>query len=258
LVDRLKDRVALLSGGASGIGAATARLVVAEGGKAVIADRDEDKGRALTQELGDRAIFVPLDVTQEASWQKAVAATVEAFGGLHGLLNAAGVGLRNDIESCTLEDYRKVNDVNSLGTFLGCKAAIAAMKKSGPQQTGGGSIVNISSVLGLRGAAYALAYSASKGAVRTLTKNVALHCAFSKYNIRCNSVHPGYIDTPMIAPRLDQPAGNMSWRQYLEELHPQGRLGQADEVANMIIFLLSDESSFSTGSEFVCDGGLTA
>jgi NAD(P)-dependent dehydrogenase (short-subunit alcohol dehydrogenase family) len=254
LAERLADKVVLLSGGASGIGAATARLVVREGGKAAIADRDEAHGRALAGELGKQAMFVPLDVTDEGSWHKAVAATVEVFGGLHGLLNAAGVAARNDIESCNLVEYRRINDVNSMGTFLGCKAAIGAMKNSGA----GGSIVNISSVLGLRGAAYALAYSASKGAVRTLTKHVALHCAFMKYNIRCNSVHPGYIETPMIASRLDQPVGNMSGRQWLEELHPMGRLGRAEEAANMIVFLLSDESSFSTGSEFVCDGGLTA
>ncbi len=250
---RLENRVVLLSGGASGIGAATARLVVREGGRAVLADRDETKGRALAAELGAAAIFVPLDVAQEPSWQAAVAETVARFGALHGLLNAAGIGVRNDIEDCTLEEYRRVNDINALGTFLGCKLAIPAIKASG-----GGSIVNISSVLGLRGAAYALAYSASKGAVRTLTKNVALHCAQMKYNIRCNSVHPGYIDTPMIAPRLEQNVQNMTGRQFLEELHPLGRLGRADEVANMILFLLSDESTFSTGSEFVCDGGLTA
>jgi NAD(P)-dependent dehydrogenase (short-subunit alcohol dehydrogenase family) len=242
-----------VSGGASGIGAATARLVVREGGRAAIADCDEAKGRALAQELGPSGLFVPLDVTQEPAWQKAVAVTVDTFGGLHGLLNAAGIGARNDIESCTLAEYRRVNDVNALGTFLGCKAAIAAMR-----QSGGGSIVNISSVLGLRGASYAMAYCASKGAVRLLTKHVALHCAQMKYGIRCNSVHPGYIDTPMIAPRLDQTVANMTGRQWLEELHPLGRLGQADEVATMILFLLSDESSFSTGAEFVCDGGLTA
>ena len=250
---RLENKVVLLSGGASGIGAETARLVVREGGKAVLADRDEAKGHTLAEELGDGAHFVPLDVTDQTAWNKAVAATVEKFGGLHGLLNAAGVGVRNSIEDCTLAEYRRVNDINSLGTFLGCKTTIPAMK-----QSGGGSIVNISSVLGLRGASYAMAYCASKGAVRTLTKNVALHCAQMKYNIRCNSVHPGYIDTPMIAPRLDQPVGNMSGRQWLESLHPLGRLGRAEEVANMILFLLSDESTFSTGSEFVCDGGLTA
>jgi 3(or 17)beta-hydroxysteroid dehydrogenase len=250
---RLENKVVLLSGGASGIGAETARQVVREGGKAVLADRDEAKGRALAAELGASAHFVPLDVTQEASWQSAVAATLERFGALHGLLNAAGIGVRNSIEDCTLEEFRRVNDVNSLGTFLGCKTAIPAMKDSG-----GGSIVNISSVLGLRGAAYAMAYCASKGAVRTLTKSVALHCAQMKYDIRCNSVHPGYIDTPMIAPRLDETQGNMSGRQALEEMHPLGRLGRADEVASMILFLLSDESTFSTGSEFICDGGLTA
>jgi len=252
-LSRLENKVVLLSGGASGIGAETARLVVREGGKAVLADRDEAKGRALADELGADALFVALDVTDEVSWSQAVEATVGAFGGLHGLLNAAGVGVRNSIEDCSLAEFRRVNDVNSLGTFLGCKAAIPAMKGSG-----GGSIVNISSVLGLRGASYAMAYCASKGAVRLLTKHVALHCAQQKYNIRCNSVHPGYIDTPMIAPRLDQTVGNMTGRQWLEELHPLGRLGRADEVAAMILFLLSDESTFSTGSEFVCDGGLTA
>jgi len=250
---RVEGKVVLVSGGASGIGAATARLVAQEGGKAILADRDEAKGRALAAELGGATQFVALDVTDEMAWQKAVAASVDRFGGLHGLLNAAGVGVRNSIEDCTLEEYRRVNDINALGTFLGCKAAIPAIK-----QSGGGSIVNISSVLGLRGASYAMAYCASKGAVRTLTKNVALYCAQMKYDIRCNSVHPGYIDTPMIAPRLDQTIDNMSGRQWLEELHPLGRLGRPEEVAHMILFLLSDESTFSTGSEFVCDGGLTA
>jgi NAD(P)-dependent dehydrogenase (short-subunit alcohol dehydrogenase family) len=250
---RIKDKVVLISGGASGIGAATARLVVAEGGKAVVADRDEVRGRTVADELGAAAHFVALDVVQEPSWQAAVAASVEKFGALHGLLNAAGVGIPLDIEECTLEDYRFTNDVNALGTFLGCKSALPALKKAG-----GGSIVNISSVLGLRGAAHTVAYCASKGAVRLLTKHVALHCGQYKYNIRCNSVHPGYIETPMIAPRLERPVGNRSGRQALEELHPLGRLGRPEEVAQMILFLLSDESSFSTGSEFACDGGLTA
>jgi len=250
---RLENKVVLISGGASGIGAATARLVLREGGKAVLADRDVVRGEALAGELGKAALFVPLDVTDEPAWQQAVATTIETFGGLHGLLNAAGIGVRNSIEDCSLEDYRRVNDINSMGTFLGCKHAIPAMAKSG-----GGSIVNISSVLGLRGASYAMAYCASKGAVRSLTKNVAMHCAQMKYGIRCNSVHPGYIDTPMIAPRLAGTIDNMTGRQWLEALHPLGRLGRAEEVANMILFLLSDESGFSTGSEFVCDGGLTA
>jgi 3(or 17)beta-hydroxysteroid dehydrogenase len=255
---RVENKVVLISGGASGIGAATARLVVAEGGKAVLADRDAATGEALARELGKSAKFVALDVTDEPAWQQAIAATVETFGGLHGLLNAAGVGVRNSIEDCTLEEYRRVNDVNSMGTFLGCKHAIPAMARTIREHGGSGSIVNISSVLGLRGSSYAMAYCASKGAVRALTKNVALHCAQLKYGIRCNSVHPGYIDTPMIAPRLSATVDNMTGRQWLEALHPLGRLGQAEEVAHMILFLLSDESGFSTGSEFVCDGGLTA
>ena len=250
---RVENKVVLVSGGASGIGAETARLVLREGGKAILADRDEEKGHALAAELGAAAAFVALDVTDEAAWQRAVATAVERFGAVHGLVNAAGIGVRNSIEDCSLADYRRVNDVNATGTFLGCKAVLPAMKAAG-----GGSIVNISSVLGLRGASYAMAYCASKGAVRLLTKHVALHCAQMKYNIRCNSVHPGYIDTPMIAPRLDHTVGNMNGRQWLEELHPLGRLGRPDEVAAMILFLLSDESTFSTGSEFVCDGGLTA
>ena len=250
---RVENKVVLISGGASGIGAATARLVLKEGGKAAIADRDVERAGALARDLGRGALALPLEVTDEASWQKAVADTVVKFGALHGLLNAAGIGEPGTIEDCTLEQFRRINDVNSLGTFLGCKSAIAAMKTSG-----GGSIVNISSVLGLRGAAHTVAYCASKGAVRTLTKNVALHCAQFKYNIRCNSVHPGYIETPMIAPRLAATIDNMTGRQYLEDLHPLGRLGQPEEVAQMILFLLSDESSFSTGVEFVCDGGLTA
>ena len=174
-----------------------------EGGKAVLADRDEAKGRALAAESAMRALFVPLDVTDEPAWNKAVAASVETVRRPAWPSNAAGVGVRNSIEDCSLAEYRRVNYINGLGTFLGCKAAIPAMKQAAMTHVGGGSIVNISSVLGLRGASYAMAYCASKGAVRLLTKHVALHCAQMKYNIRCNSVHPGYIDTPMIAPRLD-------------------------------------------------------
>ena len=202
------------------------------------------------------ALFVPLDVTDEPAWQKAVASAVETFGGLHGLLNAAGVGVRNSIEDCTLAEYRRVNDINSMGTFLGCKHAIPAMAKTIKEKGGGGSIVNISSVLGLRGASYALAYCASKGAVRALTKNVALHCAQMKYGIRCNSVHPGYIDTPMIAPRLTSTVDNMSGRQWLEELHPLGRRGKADEVANMIVYACSEQASATTGAALRVDGGV--
>ena len=171
---RLENKVVLISGGASGIGAETARLVVREGGKAVLADRDEAKGAALAEELGTSARFRAARRHRGGRpGRRPSPTTVETFGGLHGLLNAAGVGVRNSIEDCSLEDYRRVNDINSMGTFLGCKTR----HPGDGAESGGGSIVNISSVLGLRGASYAMAYCASKGAVRALTKNVALHCA---------------------------------------------------------------------------------
>ena len=245
----------VISGGASGIGAATTRLAAGEGANVVLADlpAQAEQAAAVAVGIGARAVVVPLDVTVEADWQLVMADTLARFGRVDGLLNAAGIGVAQSIEECSLEDFRRVNRVNGLGVFLGCKHAVPAMRRSG-----GGSIVNISSVLGLRARAGAPAYAASKGGVRLLTKSVALHCAQSGSNIRCNSVHPGYIDTPMIAPRLAQTIDNMTGRQYLESLHPIGRLGRPEEIAQLIVFLLSDESSFSTGAEFVADGGLTA
>jgi NAD(P)-dependent dehydrogenase (short-subunit alcohol dehydrogenase family) len=252
---RLDGRTLLVSGGASGIGAATCRLAAAEGANIVIADLPAQAGHAgqLIAEIGGTAVFMPLDVTEEAGWMRVMADVATRFGQLDGLLNGAGIGVAQDIEACSLDDFHRVYRVNGLGVFLGCKHAVLAMRG-----TGGGAIVNISSVLGLRGMGGSPAYSASKGAVRLLTKSVALHCASKGYNIRCNSVHPGYIDTPMIAPRLARTIDNMTGRQYLESLHPMGRLGTADEIARLVIFLLSDDSSFSTGAEFVADGGLTA
>jgi NAD(P)-dependent dehydrogenase (short-subunit alcohol dehydrogenase family) len=245
----------IVSGGASGIGAATCRLAAQEGANVVVADLpgQAEAAAAVVAEIGARAIFMPLDVTAEADWIRVVADTAARFGKLDGLLNGAGIGVAQDIEDCSLDDFRRVYRVNGLGVFLGCKHAVRAMAASG-----GGSIVNISSILGLRGMGGSPAYCASKGAVRLLTKNVAVHCGLRGYNIRCNSVHPGYIDTPMIAPRLARTVDNLTGRQYLESLHPMGRLGRAEEIAQMVLFLLSDESSFSTGAEFVADGGLTA
>ena len=243
---RVEGKVVLLSGGASGIGAASARLVVREGGKAVLADRDEAKGRALAAELGERALFVALDVTDEIAWQRAVAAAIETFGGLHGLLNAAGVGVRNSIEDCTLEEYRRVNDVNSLGTFLGCKAAIPAMK-----QSGGGSIVNISSVAAMIGGSFAH-YSAAKGGIRALTRATAVE--YAQHNVRANSVYPGLIETPLTAGALANP----EIREMLRAATALPRFGRAEDIGYCVLYLASDESAFATGAEFVIDGGVTA
>jgi NAD(P)-dependent dehydrogenase (short-subunit alcohol dehydrogenase family) len=253
---RLDGKVALISGGAKGQGATETRLFVREGARVVFGDVLDAEGKAVEAEIraaGGEATFVHLDVTREADWRAAVATAVERYGKLDVLVNNAGILMRAKIEDTSEADWDRIMAVNVKGVFLGTKCALPAMRKAG-----GGSIVNISSVLGLRGASYAMAYCASKGAVRSLTKNVAMHCAQMKYGIRCNSVHPGYIDTPMIAPRLAGTIDNMTGRQWLEALHPLGRLGRAEEVATMILFLLSDESGFSTGSEFVCDGGLTA
>lgn len=244
----MKGKVVLISGGASGIGADTARFVVREGGKAVVADRDEAKGRAVAAELGDSGLFVPLDVTQETAWQKAVAETTAKFGGLHGLLNAAGVGVRNDIETCTLAEFRRVNDINGLGTFLGCKHAVPAMKTSG-----GGSIVNISSVSGLVGQINVhMGYNASKGAVRLATKGAAVQ--FARDNIRVNSVHPGLMPPMRTSGRTADPAQ----REKMLRVVPMHRAGRTEEVANASLFLASDEASYITGAELAVDGGWSA
>lgn len=243
---RVQDKVAIVTGAASGIGRGCARLLVAEGARVVCTDRDE-RGADVAAEMG--ASFKKLDVTDEAGWQRVVDETVREFGRLQILVNAAGVAVWGDIERTTLEQWRFVNGVNAEGTFLGCRAAIGAMKATG------GSIVNLSSVAGLVADADAPAYCASKGAVRLLTKSVALHAARKGYGVRCNSVHPSFIDTPMVDAVC---ASNPKMRTAVEKAAPLGRIGEVDDVANAVLYLASDESKFVTGAELVVDGGLTA
>jgi 3(or 17)beta-hydroxysteroid dehydrogenase len=247
---RLADKAALITGGASGIGRATAALFHAEGAKVVATDRNEAGLAALGP---DADLVLPQDVTDEARWRQVIDAVVEKFGRLDILVNSAGIALKGNIETATLEDWRKTQAVNVEGTFIGCREAIRAMK-----QTGGGSIVNLSSVAGIIGDAQSAAYCASKGAVRLLTKSAALHCGRAGYNIRLNSVHPSFADTAMVQELIASSKNPERVREGLARAAPMGRMGKAEEVANTVLFLASDESSFTTGAEFVVDGGLTA
>ena len=222
------------------MGASHARLLVAEGAKVVIGDLLDAEGEALAADLGDAARYVHLDVTSYADWENAVAAAVDAFGGLDVLVNNAGIANFAPIEDYTIEAWDKIIAINLTGVFYGIKAAIEPLKKSGK-----GSIVNISSTAGLQGFEALPGYNAAKFGVRGLSKNAALD--LGRYNIRVNSVHPGNIRTPMTE-GLDTPQSHVA-------LH---RVGEPIELSNMILFLASDESSFSTGSEFIADGGETA
>jgi NAD(P)-dependent dehydrogenase (short-subunit alcohol dehydrogenase family) len=247
---RLSGKSALITGAASGIGRATAALFHAEGAKVAATDLNEAGLAGLGE---DADLTLPQDVTDEARWRAVVDAVVASFGRLDILVNSAGVGVLGNIETTTLADWRKVNAVNAEGTFLGCREAVRAMK-----ETGGGSIVNLSSVAGIIGDASSAAYCASKGAVRLLTKSAALHCARAGYKIRVNSVHPSFAETPMVLDGIARAKNPERVREGLSRAAPMGRMGKADEVAKTILFLASDESSFTTGAEFTVDGGLTA
>ena len=248
---RLEGKVAFISGGARGMGAAEARLFVTEGAKVVIGDVLVEEGRRTAARIdgdGSRLTFVPLDVTNESQWQDAIAATVERFGRLDILVNNAGIGGGGVLDQTTEEEWDRTMDINAKGVFLGTRAAIPAMRRSG-----GGSIINISSQLGLVGVDNSSAqYQASKGAVRLLTKSTAVQ--YAGENIRCNSVHPGPVITPMTeAGRLDQERYDLTVSRI-----PLQRYGVPIDVAYGVLFLASDESSFMTGSELVIDGGWTA
>lgn len=240
---RLEGKVALITGAARGQGAEEARLFASEGACVAVADIREAEGRALADELGAGAIFVRLDVTEEESWTQAVAATVAAFGGLDILVNNAGIFLARPLSETSVADIEAVFRVNQLGVLLGMKTVLPVMRDAG-----GGSIVNISSTAGLRGAPNTAAYTASKHAVRGMTKCAALE--FAPHRIRVNSVHPGLIDTDMVRDTLTE-----SFMGGLVAAIPQRRFGTSRDVASMVLFVASDEAAYSTGGEFVCDGG---
>src|SRR5215468_3066195 len=248
---RLEGKIALISGGARGQGAVEGRMFVAEGAAVVLGDVLDDQGKKVEAEIrakGGKATYVHLDVTREHDWRVAVATAVQAYGKLNVLVNNAGILFRSKIEETTVEDWDRIMAVNVKGVFLGTKYAIPAMRRAG-----GGSIVNISSTAGLVGSPQGTAaYTATKGAVRLFTKSTAIQHA--RDNIRCNSVHPGPIDTPMLQESLADPAR----QEDLLQRTPLGRIGTPEDIAYGVLYLASDEASFVTGSELVIDGGRTA
>lgn len=249
---RLEGKVAIISGGARGMGEAEARLFVAEGGKVAVCDVRDELGEALAQGIGEGAIYKRLDVTKEADWTAAVEATESAFGKVNVLVNNAGIAEAGLVGDMTEESYRRVIDVNQVGVFLGMSAVVASMKAAG-----GGSILNVSSIDGLVGMNGIIGYVASKWAVRGMTKAAAME--LGPHNIRVNSIHPGFIRTDLGTPEGMEPSvlhGMLD--QHTERLAPLSRTGRPEEIAKLALFLASDESSYSTGSEFVADGGLIA
>jgi len=248
---RLAGKTALITGAASGLGAACARRFHAEGARLVLSDIDGPRVQQVANAL-DGAIWIVHDVASEDDWAAAVNLATERFGRLDILINNAGIALMKSVEATTLDEWRQIQAVNSDGVFLGCRAAVIAM------QGAGGSIVNVSSVAGLIGDGNLAAYCASKGAVRLLTKSVALHCARRGYGIRCNSIHPSFTDTPMVQAMVESARSPERMRASLAQISPLGRLARPDEVVAGMLFLASDEASYVNGAELVIDGGLTA
>jgi NAD(P)-dependent dehydrogenase (short-subunit alcohol dehydrogenase family) len=253
---RVENKVALVTGGGLGLGRACAILLAREGAKVMVTDLKEREGRATAEEIveaGGEAMFMRQDVASEADWDAVKAAILHRFGRLDILVNNAGVALGGSVEATTLAQWRALMAVNLDGVFLGTQRAIAAMK-----ETGGGSIINLSSIEGLIGDANLAAYNASKGGVRIFTKSAALHCAKAGYKIRVNSVHPGYVWTPMVENYLAAQPDPEAARAFVAGLHPLGHLGEPDDIAYGVLYLASDESKFVTGAELVIDGGYTA
>ncbi|SDI41387.1 glucose 1-dehydrogenase [Natribacillus halophilus] len=243
---RLDNKIAIITGGSRGQGASHVTKFVEEGAKVVFSDILVEEGEALAKTLGENAKFIKHDVTNADDWQRVVEETEATFGPVNILVNNAGVVLTKSIADLSEEEYRKVVDINQVSVFLGMKTALPSMKK-----TDKASIINVSSINGLRGAAGNSAYTSSKFAVRGITKDAALE--FAEHGIRVNSVHPGIIQTPMI-----EVEGAKDLVAQMAESVPLKRNGVSEEVSNMILFLASDESSYSTGSEFIIDGGITA
>ena len=252
---RLDGKVALITGGASGLGKATGQLMAKEGATVVLSDLQEVEGTAVSKQIkenGGHCFFIKQDTTSEEGWQDICDSILENHGHLDILLNGAGVGSSAvEIEDMDFSTWRNCLSVNLDGVFLGCKYGIRAMRKGN-----GGSIINISSILGFAGLATATNYCASKGGVRLLTKAAALECARKTPLVRVNSIHPGFIDTPMVAGAIQR--RGPEFRNYIEENVPLGELGEPNDIAEGVVYLASDGAKFVTGSELTIDGGFLA
>ncbi len=251
MAGRLEGKVAVISGAARGIGAAAARRFVAEGAKVLIGDILDDDGKQTADDIGDGCVYQHLDVTSEDDWAAAIERAETEFGPVSVLVNNAGILEFGSIPKTSKEQFLKTVMVNQVGCFLGMQAVIGSMEKAG-----GGAIVNTSSVEGLGGMPWLIAYTASKWAVRGMSKAAALE--LTRQNIRVNSIHPGAIKTPMTGAATESAGGSAEEVDIIGQMVPLKRMGQPEEVANLMLFLASDESAYCTGAEFVMDGGATA
>ena len=255
-MSRMRGKCAIITGGGVGIGRACALKLAEEGSVLAVTDLNDASGALVVEEIrraGGDAIFVKHDAADEASWQLVMRTVLDQFRKVDVVVNNAGVALARDVEHTTLEEWRWLMSINLDGVFLGTKHGIAAMKEHRS-----GSIINLSSIEGLIGDPGLAAYNASKGGVRLLTKSAALYCAKAGYNIRVNSVHPGYIWTPMVESFLKSQGDVGQGRKMLDSMHPIGHIGEPDDIAYGVLYLASDESKFVTGTELVIDGGYTA
>ncbi len=243
---RVEGKVALVTGAASGLGKADAERLVAEGARVVLSDLNTSAGEAVAKSLGDAAYFISHDVSDEDSWRNAISTAEDHFGPLDVLVNNAGILAMASVEDTSVEQWDRIMSVNAKGVFLGCKHGVAAMKERG------GSIINLSSVAAMLGTPAFFAYSASKGAVRSLSKSVAIHCRIREYPIRCNSIHPGGMHTSMVMGLAGDPAAAAN-ADLLSGMRPERNIGVPEDVANMVVYLASDESKRVSGAEFVID-----
>ena len=262
----LDGKVALMTGGARGLGGETAKALAQAGARVMVTDVLVEEGQQIVKEINDaggKAAFLRQDVTDEGQWEQVVEKTVATFGGLDILVNNAGIEFMAFVTDCTVENFRRMLDVNVTGVFLGIKHAVRAMAPGG-RAGRGGSIINLSSIAGLAGFDGLSAYCASKGAVRLLTKSTAVECGHRQQNVRINSVHPGVIWTKMADNLLIHTAELGIAPDYAtaeaayKAAHPLGHFGEPSDIANVILFLASDASKFVTGAEFAVDGGYTA